>query len=1315
MKILNQTPRILLAASVMAGMVCLARDAQANPGGMTVQQGSATTTVNGSQLNITVSQNTVLNWQSFNINAGETTTFIQPSSTSVVWNRIGDANPSQILGNLNANGFVVLMNANGFYFGKDSVVNVGGFLATSVPIMQSSGSVSPFWQYSGPPPVASIVNYGQISSARGGSVFLVAEKIENHGTIMAPDGTLGLYAGKEVLVTDRPDGRGLSAQVVLPEGSVDNTGKLIADAGSIAIHAKVVNQDGFIQADSVRETGGVIELVGTDAVNLGDASVIRAQGGSDGISKGGTISIKSDGVFSDKTGSQINVIGGSSGGDGGSVEICAPSMSLNSSLDARAQTGWVAGRLSIDPTDIILSTSGTGTYGGTVSSGDSPSALQLNVNTAFANFSTITLEATRDISLASGTVWNLNASTGVTEAGCVLTLEAGRNIVFNNNSKIVAGDGWSVNLAAGADFKAPMSVTPGVGGIYLNGGPASSSGSYPRLSGSVETTDGSIEMKAGNEIVVGSGYIRTSSGGGIDLTAVSGNVDAGQNKNSYVFSRNGADPNPAGVGGIATTAGGDVTITAGNQILSVLPTVGCYGAGSVTLTADTILGHYLVHNGVGKINARNVGSLASPVSLALSSGGWAASARENIYLNEVYNPNGSLNSSKQDVNGTMMPFAFDYAPDAYVTLTAGNSVQLLGNSLAHTTSNPDRPAIYPGRLTINAGAGGVVLGNDVVLYPSADASLVINTINGGSLRSTTDNSFRLIMSDSDSPDYTTFVDGHSSTPLQQASADDPARLNISGNIENIRLQIPKASEIFVGGDTLNFFYTGQNLLSSDVTKLTVLGNIRYRADYTTTACATTPDFSIFDPLVTTRPDLNFSTRIWYDAVNHQLVFNGRMTAAELAFLLNPTVYVYDVFGKQVFDAQGQPVTQKVSFVSSSLVQSLYAASQDVPTFPTKTGGLLIGGPGKYIVSAKSMDLGITSGIRSILTALNPNLAYSFSKGADVEVNLSGNLEMTASQIASFNGGSINITAGGTMDIGSQAKYTSDDTPKGIYSGNGGNVTVTAVGDVIINGSRIASYDGGDVRVTSTTGNVDAGSGAKGYFQITTMQLNPITGLLESRLDRFFGGGIVTLTRQDSQNVVGNIYVTAEKDILANIGGIMQLPLNRYNYKNAEIDLKGDNIRSDASGIIGINLNVEARGEVTGILVGQGDIKIAADKDVNVSVLGGGGVNINSSDGKVAGVIVASGDVSLAGSAITATAFSSGGSTSTSGDASGAKLGSFNGVAVQTGEKTSKDASETVAASSQPALTTDDDEKKKGGARPLLAKSTGRVTVILPKN
>ena len=402
----------------------------------------------------------MLNWQSFNIAAGETTIFNQPSASSVVVNRINDQNPSQIYGSLQANGMVVLMNASGFYFGPNSFVKTGGLIvstANCLPPQNSGGS----WEFNGPPPLASIVNYGQIKVGNGGSAFLIADKIENHGNIEAPGGTIGLASGQTVLLSERPDGRGMSMQVTLPRGSVDNEGRLIADGGTIAMNAKVVNQNGFIQANSVQNVNGTIELVASDQLNLGANSQILASGDdSSSGSAGGDVTLQSGNNFSDSVGSQIDITGGLQGGNGGNVEISAPNiLSLNSGINARAQAGWTAGKLLLDPDYIILDTSGSDSAGsGTVLAGSNPGkTLDLNVNSAFANLavSQIILQAAYDITLAGGTAWNLSGTIGANLGGVTsgqLTLEAGRNIIFGDGSSISDANNWSVTLQAGYNF-----------------------------------------------------------------------------------------------------------------------------------------------------------------------------------------------------------------------------------------------------------------------------------------------------------------------------------------------------------------------------------------------------------------------------------------------------------------------------------------------------------------------------------------------------------------------------------------------------------------------------------------------------------------------------------------------------------------------------------------------------------------------------------------------------------------------------------------------------------------------------------------------
>jgi filamentous hemagglutinin family protein len=67
-----------------------------------------------------------LNWDRFDIGSDASVTFNQPDAASRVLNRIWSADPSVIMGRLNANGEIYLINQNGILFGNGSQVNVGG-------------------------------------------------------------------------------------------------------------------------------------------------------------------------------------------------------------------------------------------------------------------------------------------------------------------------------------------------------------------------------------------------------------------------------------------------------------------------------------------------------------------------------------------------------------------------------------------------------------------------------------------------------------------------------------------------------------------------------------------------------------------------------------------------------------------------------------------------------------------------------------------------------------------------------------------------------------------------------------------------------------------------------------------------------------------------------------------------------------------------------------------------------------------------------------------------------------------------------------
>jgi filamentous hemagglutinin family protein len=109
--------------------------AYAGPGGGQIVSGSGSISQAGVVTTIHQSSPTLsLTWKTFNIAPQETVDFLQPSASAVAVNRILDNNGSLILGHINANGQVYLINANGILFGKDAQVNVAGLVASTLNV-----------------------------------------------------------------------------------------------------------------------------------------------------------------------------------------------------------------------------------------------------------------------------------------------------------------------------------------------------------------------------------------------------------------------------------------------------------------------------------------------------------------------------------------------------------------------------------------------------------------------------------------------------------------------------------------------------------------------------------------------------------------------------------------------------------------------------------------------------------------------------------------------------------------------------------------------------------------------------------------------------------------------------------------------------------------------------------------------------------------------------------------------------------------------------------------------------------------------------
>ena len=359
--------------------------AGAAPQGGQVASGSATISQSGNTTTIQQSSNRVgLNWSSFNIGAQETVNFVQPSASALAVNRIFDTNGSQILGRLNANGQVWLINPNGVMFGQGAQVNVGGLVASTLELNQSSldGNVRSF-SAAGP---GAITNLGNITAADGGYVAFLGNTVSNQGTIAARQGSVMLGAGDSARLTFSGNALvGMEVQQGTLATLAENGGLLKADGGMVvmnaaardALLASVVNNTGVIEARSAEDLLGSVRLAGDLVVNTGSISASGSTGGSvsingrsllqagtvsaDGDSgAGGSVSLQASGALlhtdaaltsanGATTGGQVRLQAGSAallsgtmqanGAQGGEVVVTAPQLTLSAaSLSANGDS-----------------------------------------------------------------------------------------------------------------------------------------------------------------------------------------------------------------------------------------------------------------------------------------------------------------------------------------------------------------------------------------------------------------------------------------------------------------------------------------------------------------------------------------------------------------------------------------------------------------------------------------------------------------------------------------------------------------------------------------------------------------------------------------------------------------------------------------------------------------------------------------------------------------------------------------------------------------------------------------------------------------
>jgi filamentous hemagglutinin family protein len=483
-----------------------------------IQQVGNTTTIH--QNSSTLS----LNWQSFNIGPDQTVNFVQPGSNAIAINRIFASTPSEIYGHLNANGHVWLINPNGVLFGQSAQVNVGGLVASTLDVDDSTiDSSNRRFSGSGK---GSIVNRGSINASNGGYVALIGNQVSNQGVITAQLGTVALGGGSAVTLTfngnqllhlqvDRSTLNNLAEnrQLIVADG-----GHVIMTAGAKdALLASVVNNTGRVQAQTVQNHDGTITLLGgmeAGTVNVGGTLDASAPNGG----KGG---------FIETSGAQAHIADGS--------------------VITTKAVGGKDGTWLVDPTDFTIAASGgditastlesqlaNGNVAFTSANGAGGTSGNVNVNQA------VTWSANTTLTLTASNNVNLNAAITNTGASGKTVLNAG-NAFVNNVGASGLGGNWAIYSASPTatgenlgsltpgfiQYNAPIGTAAAAGatgnGVFYSVAPALS---VSGLTGTVtKTYDGTTSaplvganfitsgMLTGDKIVSAAGTYTTSDAG----------------------------------------------------------------------------------------------------------------------------------------------------------------------------------------------------------------------------------------------------------------------------------------------------------------------------------------------------------------------------------------------------------------------------------------------------------------------------------------------------------------------------------------------------------------------------------------------------------------------------------------------------------------------------------------------------------------------------------------------------------------------------------------------------------------------------------
>lgn len=539
----------------------------ANPVGGDVTAGTATISQTpGNTQVIQTSDKAIINWQSFNIAAGEKTNFQQPSSSSVTLNRINpEQGASQIFGSLTSNGRIILVNQAGIYFGPSAYVNVGGIIASTADITDQNFLAGKYIfdqasHYNG-----TIINQGTIIAANHGLVALVGSNVSNEGYINAHLGDVVLASGEKFTIDLTGDGlvnftvdqaassSGVDYNKQVMKNGVSNSGKVVAEGGRVMMSANeaqgvvdhAINMTGIVEAHSVSEHNGEIILDSTASGTVRVAGKLDASSQVRSGVSGGTVKVLGENIqinspseidVSGDTGGGTILIGGNFHGAGPEHNALYTTIDAGANLIANALTNGKGGNIAVW-SDLATEFHGEAiAQGGTISGdGGYIETSGHYLNTAGAQISTFAPNGT------TGT-WLLDPADLTICAACTTTATVGTNTYSNNatNSNLLVSDLTTALASNNITVQTTNTGSGGNGDILINTNITYNSSfnlslsAYRSITASSSNSitnsgSGSVSLRADN---TGTGTGTVSFGTG-NVTATTGGVTVYYNPTTF--------------------------------------------------------------------------------------------------------------------------------------------------------------------------------------------------------------------------------------------------------------------------------------------------------------------------------------------------------------------------------------------------------------------------------------------------------------------------------------------------------------------------------------------------------------------------------------------------------------------------------------------------------------------------------------------------------------------------------------------------------------------------------------------------------------